>query len=280
MSGPTALLAALEADPVLAYSLLAAALLAAVSLVTAWLRLDLVALFRPRILLRVAGCVVLAFAMHTGVSQAAALGAPDGLVQLLLPLYRLPLYLVTLAYGPSVGLFTAVLYAAFQASGPMPGWNEVLLGLELVVLGWLAIYPSPRTDRWAGPFNALLAYALAWGTGGLALLEARSGAVTASGVWQQHASDAAGLLLLVVLLSAFGPGVYQRWFPNSRIAPRPSAAVTARPGAALLSLEMGDHRERPDLDLTSPELPVSLRRARPDRSLEPLPFHPEREPLG
>lgn len=280
MSGPTALLAALEADPVLAYSLLAATLLAAVSLVTAWLRLDLVVLFRPRILLRVAGCVVLAFAVHAGVSRAAALGAPDGLVQLLLPLYHLPLYLVTLAYGPSIGLFTAVLYAAFQASGPMPGWNEVLLGLELVVLGWLAIYPSPRTDRWAGPFNALLAYALAWGTGGLALLEARSGAVTAAGVWQQHASDAAGLILLVLLLSAFGPGVYQRWFPNSRIAPHSSAAVTARPGAALLSLEMGDRSERPDLDLTSPELPVSLRRARPDRSLEPLPFHPEREPLG
>lgn len=285
MSGVDALRQALAGDPVLAYASLAAALLATVSLVTGWLRLDFVVLFRPRVLLRVTGAVVIAFVLDLATARFVAAGAPGGLGDLgdlFGTLYRLPLYLIALAYGPSVGLFGGALYAAFQASGPMPGWNEAILALELIVLGWLAIYPSPRSRRWAGPFDAVLAYALAWGTGGLSLLQAQTGAVTLSGVWQQHAATAAGVLVVAVALAAFGPGVYRRWFPMSRVAPPVTAIdppADAAPEAALLSLEMGEHADRPDVELTIPDLPRDLRRRRGRRHLEPLPFHPEQEPL-
>lgn len=282
MSGLDALRQALAGDPVLAYSLLAAALLAAVSLVTGWLRLDVAVLFRPRVLLRITGSVVIAFVLELATSQAVAAGAPAVLGELLGPLYRLPLYLIALAYGPSVGLFGAALYAAFQASGPMPGWSEAILALELVVLGWLAIYPSPRSQRWAGPFDAVLAYALAWGTGGLSLLQHQAGAVTLVGVWQQHAATALGLVVVAVALAAFGPDVYRRWFPMSRVAPHvppTEATQAAAAGAVVLSLDMREHAEQPDLELMVPELRRGVPRRRDRRSLDPLPFHPEEEPL-
>lgn len=76
MSGLDALRQALAGDPVLAYSLLAAALLAAVSLVTGWLRLDFAVLLRPRVLLRITGSVVIAFVLELAASQAVAAGAP------------------------------------------------------------------------------------------------------------------------------------------------------------------------------------------------------------
>src|SRR5690606_42054838 len=111
-----------------------------------------------------------------------------------LGLHRLPLHLVALAYGPATGAVVGVLFAGFHAGDGLPGWPESVLTLELAVLGWLAIYPSPRVTRLAGPVNSLLAYALAWGTGGIALLAATRGVVTLDLLVAEHAALVPGLV--------------------------------------------------------------------------------------
>lgn len=205
-------------DPRIIYSLAAAVLLALVSVVSGVGRLDAVSLFRPAVLLRVCVAVAAAFAL---VVLAQAL-PPD--LQALYPyvtgLALLPLYVVALAYGPSAGLVAGALFSAATAVGPYPGWGEAILILQLLVLGWLAMSPSPRSLRWAGPFNALLAHTLAAGTAGVAFLTWRDGNVTASSMLAEQATTVTALLLPLVLLLAFGPGFYARFFPHSRIAPR------------------------------------------------------------
>src|SRR5690606_38990748 len=137
-------------------------------------------------LLRVVGCVALAFVLRA--LSEAAVGLPDTLtVSLLAGLHRLPLYVVALAYGPSAGLLAAGLFSAFASSTLLPGLDEAVLALELVVLGWLAIYPSPRSTRWAGPLNAALAYLLAWGTAGIAVMTSRGVFVDVPALAAQHA---------------------------------------------------------------------------------------------
>ncbi len=279
MGGLDGLWEALSNDPVLTYSLAAAALLTIVSIGTGLLRLDIAALFRPRILLRVTGAVVLAFLISLLAGWLDAATGPGSTPTLSATLYRFPLYLITLAYGPTIGLFTAALYAAFHATAVMPGWNEVLLALELVVLGWLAIYPSPRSSRWSGPFDAPLAYALAWGTGGLAMLQASTGSVTSSaigahltGVWQ-------GLLLVALALALVGPRTYARWFPGSRIAPQREPASEPHAHAPALPLSLEGRSERSKLRWSDPSLPITLEHDRPQRELDIAPFRPELESL-
>jgi hypothetical protein len=259
----------LRADPVLAYSLLAAVFLAAVSLATGLARGDVVALLRPGVLLRVAAAVALALLL-TVLTEALAtsLGTADTPWSLE-GVRRWPLYLLALAYGPSVGAVTALLFAAFESSGGLPSWAEAVLVLEMVALGWLAIYPNPRSRRTAGPFYAILAYALAWGTGGLALLAYRSGAVTGIGIWQQHQSEWLGLLLCALLLFAVGPRSYRALFPHSRIAP----VATSQPIVQVVVTETLERRRLlHDPKLTVPDLPERYARHDRRRDLEPLPF--------
>jgi len=154
-------------DPLLVYSLAAAALLAFVSLVSAVGRLDFAALLRPRALVALCCAVLLAFA---GVALAELALTDPELEGLALGAARFPLYVVALAFGPTVGLAAGALFAAATAVGPFPGWSEAILCLELLVLGWLAIYPSPRAVRWAGPLDALLAHVFTAGTAGVAFL--------------------------------------------------------------------------------------------------------------
>ena len=189
-------------------------------------------------------------------------------------LARFPLYLVTLAYGPSIGVVTAALFAGFEASSLLPGWPEAILALELAVLGWLAIYPSPRQHRLAGPFNALLAFALAWGTGGLALLEARAGDVTAAGLWQLVRNDVPGVVASAVLLALIPPSAYRTLFPASRIAPRVERAVAAR---SLVLTVVEERPAREDVSLTRPEMPRALPRRPRQRTLDPLPPLPDED---
>lgn len=259
----------LRTDPVLAYSLLAAVFLAAVSLVTGLARGDVVALLRPGVLLRVAIGVALALLLAVlAEALAASLGTADSPWSLA-GVRRWPLYLLALGYGPSVGAVTALLFAAFESSTGLPGWEEAVLVLEMVALGWLAIYPTPRSWRAAGPLNALLAYVLAWGTGGLALLALRSGAVTGIGIWQHHRSEWLGLLLCLLLLSMVGPRSYRALFPHSRIAPTPAS----RPVVEVVVTETLERRRSlHDPKLTLPELPERYRRRDRKRNLGPLPF--------
>lgn len=262
------LLQQVRQDPVLAYCLLAAALLAAVSLGTGLLRRDVAVLLRPRLLLRVVLAVLLGFGLWVvGVLLQRHLGAVPA-ADALRGLARFPLYLAALAYGPGVGLVAAGLFAGLQAGGGAPGWREAVLALELVVLGWLAIYPSPRSGRWAGPFDAVLAYLLAWGTAGLALLESRDGAVTPAGLWAQQQHLVLGVAVSAALLALVSPSAYRRAFPGSRIAP-PDEPQPAEPESG--ARERARAAARDPMTLTQPDLPRALRRARNRRELDPFP---------
>lgn len=270
-----ALTTLLSRDPVLAYSLLAALFLAIVSLATGIARRDAAALLYPTVLLRVALSVALALVLVLLAESLVQAYSAEGTSWTLLGLRRFPLYLLALAYGPSVGLCTALLFAAFEASGGWPGWTEAVLALELVAIGWLAIYPTPRTSRFAGPFNALVAYALAWGTAGLALLEYQTGAVTGSGIWQQHQGAWLGLLLSVLLLALVRPGTYRRLFPHSRIDPLRTVAAPRGNVIEVEPFESSGTRHSPSL--TVPDLPERLLRPERVRELDPPHFDSDEE---
>lgn len=259
------LLDAIRHDPVFAYSLLAAGLLALVSLGTAVVRRDVVVLARPRILLRVVGAVVVAFLIAVLAGNLTQAFGASQWTRLASGLERVPLALVTLAYGPGVGIVTAALVVGLQANGWLPGWHQAVFALELAVLGWLAIYPSPRSSRWAGPFDLLLAYALAWGTGGLALLESHTGAVTPAALWAQQRPALLGLAATAFLLALVPPAAYRRAFPHSRIAPPEAPEEPTTPETS------GARPARDPMKLTYPDLPRVLARGRQRRELEPLP---------
>ncbi len=274
MSALQWLLDAIQRDPVFAYALLAAALLALVSLTTGLLRRDVAVLVRPRILLRIVGAVLAAFALAYLSALLVQTYGPSGWTRLAAGLERVPLALVTLAYGPGIGVVVAALVAGLQANGWLPGWQQAVFALELAVLGWLAIYPSPRSSRWAGPFDALLAYALAWGTGGLALLEARTGAVTPAALWAQQRPALLGVVVSALLLVLVPPAAYRRAFPHSRVAP-PDATQEPDEEASAFGPGVGaiGARERDPMKLTYPDLPRVMVRRRRRRELDPLPSY-------
>lgn len=213
-------------DPRILYSLAAAALLAFVSFVSGLGRLDLAPLFRPPILLRLLAAVAVAFALVAASETTFVAGT--AYAPLLVGLSRFPLYLVALAYGPSFGLGAGLLFAAATAVGPYPGWHEAILTLELMVLGWLAIQPSPRQARWAGPAFAPLAYALALGTAGVAFLTWRDPAAPLMTLLTEQLPLLPGLAAAWLLLACVSPTSYDRLFPGSRIAPRSPVALAPR----------------------------------------------------
>lgn len=206
----------LQRDPVLGYSLLASLFLAAVSLSSGLARLDFLVLVKASALLRVVLLVGLAAALRvlgevlqppdTLLWQGAADGA-----------WQLPLYLLALGYGPSSGLVAAGLIAAFAAQSVSLSWHEALLALKLVILGWLAIYPSPLQHRWAGPLNVALAFSLTWMTGGVALTYASTGTVDLGTLWAEQQVALVGLALAMAALLLFGPSFYRSVFADSRL---------------------------------------------------------------
>lgn len=227
----TAVTDLLSADPFLLYTLVAAAFLGLVSLWSGWRRKDFLTFFNAQGLLHIALAVLLAFILMllsryllVTVTVPPEWGTFPWL-ESLRGLSRFPLYVIALAYGPSAGLLAAALFASFATSTALPSWPEAILALELLVLGWFAIAPSPYKHRWAGPFSAIMAYALAWATGGSAMLQA----LTGEGVqWLTHANYHSffilGASISAVLLVFISPEAYRRFFPNSRIAPSANEA--------------------------------------------------------
>ena len=258
--------------PILAYSLLAASLLALVSIAAGLLRGDVRALLRPSATLKIAVAVALAFVLAL---LGQALSGDGATPWSLSGLRRLPLYLMALAFGPSAGLVSGGLFAAFEATSGTLGWREAILTLELVALGWLAIYPSPFLTRFAGPINALLAYVLAWGTAGIALLEHEQGAVTIQGLWQQHQEPVLGLLVAAGLLTLVGPVSYAALFPESRIAPKQPSAAIPETRIAVEALDRPTPLRDPSLPI--PDLPEQYARQRPTKVLDAPPFDPSDE---
>jgi hypothetical protein len=219
--GSTALLDALVTDPLALYPALAALLLASVSLATGLLRGDPLALARPLPVL----WLLLALGGTFGLAQLTPV-VPAQYADVVLGLMRLPLYLFALAYGAVPGLIAAALAAAYLGLPHGDAWGPWLLGLEVVVIGWLAVWPSPRVSRWAGPVDGVLAYALAWGTAGISALALRDGAVTLAGLQAQHGLVPVGVLASALLLSGVSPATYRVAFPGSRIVP-PEAVRTS-----------------------------------------------------
>jgi thiamine transporter ThiT len=217
----------LRSDPILTYGILAALFLLIVSLGSGLAHLDIVSLGKPQVLIHIAVAVSLAFLLRLLSDRLGTLplqlSSPYSFPFSLTDLSRFPLYLTALAYGPSAGLFSAGLVAAYHTDTPFPGWNEAILGLELALVGWLSIFPSPRQARWAGPLNVLLAYILAWSTAGLALLQFASGNVTVLSLWQQHQQVLGGVMISALLLYLLGPRWYRRRFPHSRLPTPPVA---------------------------------------------------------
>lgn len=253
----------LSRDPVLLYSLLATLFLALVSLASGLVRLDVLALGRPGVLLRVAVAVALG-ALITVLAQPLGEGWPLG------GLGRLPLYVTALAYGPAAGLVSAALFAAFESQGGLPDASQGVLALELLLLGWLAIYPSPRQHRWAGPVDVVLAFALAWATAGVALLQWQTGEVALAPLWAAASTTAGGALLSAALLLLFGPATYRLLFPRSPIAPDEPPLIEAEREDVVMRPLLGEvTRVRPDL--TDPGLPRRLRGRRGERRLDPPP---------
>ncbi|MEJ2291735.1 MAG: hypothetical protein P8Y05_08470 [Deinococcales bacterium] len=110
-----------------------------------------------------------------------------------------------------------------------------------------------------------MAYALAWGTGGLALLEAHTGTVTPAALWAQQRPALLGVGATALLLALVPPIAYRRAFPHSRIAPPPAPEGRASPEATEAQ------PARDPMKLTYPDLPRVLARGRRRRELEPLP---------
>lgn len=217
----------LGSDPVLFYSTCAALILVLISLGTGVARGDVLVLTRPKVALRVLGAVVVAFLLEAlsqrlGASPPWVVAAANGVA-------AVPVLVVALAYGPSLGLLAGGLFAASVARGAFPGLHEAFLTLELVILGWLAIYPSPRSVRWAGPLNALVASALTWGTAGTAWLAFSGQSIQLHDLLAISRAASAETVVTVALLFAVGPAAYARLFPWSHIAPTPAAYDAAKP---------------------------------------------------
>jgi hypothetical protein len=246
------------ADPLSAYPALAALLLASVALASGLMRGDALALARPA---PVAWLLTLV-AITWGISAAAdAVPWPAAVAGVA----RAPLYLFALAYGPFPGLVAAAIVAAWVPFPHTSAGGPLVLALELLVVGWLAVWPSPRRRRAVGPLYALLGYALAAATLGVSFLALRDGTITVATLRDEHHLTLAGLAVAALLLSIVSPGLYRRAFPGSGIVPPTDA--TAEPPRSIPSAP-------PARDATLAELEVPpafsrQRRARPPLSPPP-----------
>ncbi|HEX7004775.1 MAG TPA: hypothetical protein VF168_11385 [Trueperaceae bacterium] len=239
-------------DPILGYSLLAALFLALVSVTAGLARLDLAALGNPRPALVCALCVAASVLLRLLI-YGDLQEAPAGETPLMAGLEHFPLVLAALAYGPTPGLVVAALYANFGAQGELPLARQGVLALELALVGWLAIYPSPREHRWAGPVDAILGYTLAWATAGLALAQWQYGGLGIEALLAQHTGTWPGVLASAFLLLLIRPGVYRWLFPQSRIY------ETAEEAPVVIEPISDDRGERSRTDLTQFDLPPADR---------------------
>lgn len=248
-------------DPILGYSLLAALFLALVSITAGLARLDLAALGNPRPALMCALCVAAAVLLRLLI-YGDLQESPVDAAPMMAGLEHLPLLLAALAYGPTPGLVVAALYANFGAQGELPLARQGVLALELTLVGWLAIYPSPREHRWAGPLNVILGHTLAWATAGLALAQWQFGGLGTRALLEQHSGNWTGVIASALLLLLIRPAAYRWLFPQSRIY------ETAEESPVVIEPITDDRGERIRTDLTQFDLPPakSARRRRRSRS--------------
>lgn len=246
-------------DPILFYSACATVLLGLFALGTGLARGDFLVLTRPRSALRVLGAVIAGFLLLLLAAQSVPADAPAWVVGSASAIARVPLYVIALAFGPSVGLAAGALFAAATAGGVFPGMSETLFTFELVVLGWLAIYPSPRVVRWAGPFDVIMAHVLTWGTAGTFWLTYQDGGVSLASLLSASAQWPAELLVAAGVTYLVAPRWYTAAFPHSRVEPEQHtelAATRRRANEQLDVFATSDWRpkERQHAELATPRL--------------------------
>lgn len=199
-------------DPLVRYALLGAAVLAVASLLGGWSRGDVRAMGRPSTWIALATAIVAAIALTAAGDRIGAtlqIGWPLEGVR------RLPLYLLALGYGPSVGALAGLAFAAVEArQWPLHG-ADALLALELAAVGWIAIAPSPRRHRLAAPLAVLVGWSLATATLGLAAWAAAGGPSTLVALLTADGAVVIGVLVSALLTTLPPPRWWRRAAPGA-----------------------------------------------------------------
>lgn len=243
-------------DPLVRYALLGAAVLAVASLLGGWSRGDVRALRRPTTWIALATAIVAAVALTAAGDRIGAtleFGWPLEGVR------RLPLHLLALGYGPTVGALAGLAFAAVETrQWPLHG-ADALLALELAAVGWIAIAPSPRRHRLAAPLAVLLGWSLATATLGLAAWAAVGGPATLAALLSADGAVATGVLASALVTAFPSP----RWWRG--------ATPGAAPGVTGSRDDDGVRWQRPlrrararttrGRTLTPPRMPHALRRS-------------------
>jgi hypothetical protein len=227
VEGGGTLLAALLADPLALYPAMAALLLASVALASGLMRGDAAALARP-----IPVAWLLAILAATAVAAATGAASDGVTAELLIGLGRLPLYLFALAYGPVPAMVAAALAGAYLPRLVAVPWEPYHLGLELVVIGWLAVWPSPRRTRWVGGLYCVSGYVLAAATVGITTIALTGVHVDLSLLLAHHGLVPLGVLVAALVLASCGPRTFDTLFPGAGIAPRDTLPPAPAPSGA------------------------------------------------
>lgn len=253
-------------DPLVRYALLAAALLAAAALLGGWTRRDAVALARPSTWLAIAAALLAALGAEAGLAAWSSVAVEGG--STVPPAWaqadgsRVPLYLLAIGYGPTVGVVAgALVLVADLGPGPL-AIDRVLLLLELAAVGWLALGPTPRRTRWGAPLAALGGWTLATVTLGLAAWASEGRALAWVPFVRAHLAALGGAVGAAVI-ATLPPARWWRHVPGAA-APVRHVEDDERP-RWIRPLRRPGGRRRADRPTRwpSPPRPRALVRARP-----------------
>lgn len=203
-------------DPLVRSALLAAGVLLVAALAGGVARRDLIGLRRPATWLAVAAAL-LASLVFAAAGDRIAGATAGGLAAEWSGRgwERIPLYLLALGYGPSVGLLAA-LATGFVQAGPWSfGAAEATLVLEVTVVGWLGLGPSPRRARWAGPLAVVAGWMLATATLGLAAWAADGLPVALEPFLAHQRPLSAAIVVAALLAAAVPPRWWRRHVPGA-----------------------------------------------------------------
>jgi len=235
------LLGALTADPLAAYPALAALLLASVAIASGLMRGDVLALARPAPLAWSVAALGAAWLL-----QAIATATPGDWTDALAAAALAPIAIIAVAYGPTPALVTLALAHAWIGVPPYPSAavgsaGPLLVGLELALLGWLAIAPSPRRFRLVAGTYLLLAHAFTWSTAGLAWLVLTHGDLSLAAVTETHGLRFGAVAATAVVLALLPPSWWRRAFPGSALALPPPERRPPHPATLASTLAPGAH---------------------------------------
>jgi hypothetical protein len=227
------LLAALTADPLAAYPALAALLLASVAIASGLLRGDVLALARPAPVAWILAALAVAWLLQ-GVSTAQPAAWADTLAAAALA----PIAVIAVAYGPTPALVTLALAHAWIGVPPYPSAvvgpvGALLVGLELALLGWLAIAPSPRRYPLLAGLYLVVAHAFTWATAGLAWLVVTHGDLSLAAATDTHGLRFGAVAATALVLALVPPPWWRRAFPGSALAPPPPPQAADRTAATV-----------------------------------------------